>query len=57
MADDWGGWNPHDHEEYWYRLKNIEKANEGAKRIPRRTGPVDPNGTGSPTVAPTTGQR
>jgi hypothetical protein len=30
MADDWGGWNPHDHEEFWYRLKNIEKAgNDG----------------------------
>src|SRR6476659_1154634 len=25
-ADDWGGWNPHDHEEFWYRLKQIEKA-------------------------------
>ena len=25
-ADDWGGWNPSDHEEYWYRLKMIEKA-------------------------------
>ena len=25
-ADEWGGWNPNDHEEFWYRLKNIEKA-------------------------------
>lgn len=25
-ADDWGGWNPNDHEEFWYRLKKIEKA-------------------------------
>jgi hypothetical protein len=29
-ADDWGGWNPNDHEEYWYRLKAIEMAgNQG----------------------------
>jgi hypothetical protein len=28
--DDWGGWDPNNHEEFWYRLKNIEKAgNEG----------------------------
>lgn len=25
-ADDWGGWDPNNHEEYWYRLKMIEKA-------------------------------
>lgn len=25
-ADDWGGWDPRNHEEYWYRLKQIEKA-------------------------------
>jgi hypothetical protein len=25
-VDDWGGWNPQDHEEFWYRLKQIEKA-------------------------------
>lgn len=25
-ADDWGGWNPNDHEEFWYRLKAIELA-------------------------------
>lgn len=25
-ADDWGGWDPNNHEEFWYRLKNIEKA-------------------------------
>ena len=24
--DDWGGWDPNNHEEYWYRLKQIEKA-------------------------------
>jgi hypothetical protein len=29
-ADDWGGWNPNDHEEFWYRLKAIEMAgNQG----------------------------
>lgn len=29
-ADDWGGWNPNDHEEFWYRLKAIELAgNQG----------------------------
>ena len=29
-ADDWGGWDPYNHEEFWYRLKNIEKAgNDG----------------------------
>jgi hypothetical protein len=25
-ADDWGGWDPHNHEEFWFRLKAIEKA-------------------------------
>ena len=29
-ADDWGGWDPNNHEEYWYRLKAIELAgNQG----------------------------
>lgn len=29
-ADDWGGWDPHNHEEFWFRLKAIEKAgNDG----------------------------
>ncbi len=29
-VDDWGGWDPYNHEEFWYRLKNIEKAgNDG----------------------------
>ncbi|CAN5919132.1 hypothetical protein BH11MYX3_BH11MYX3_39950 [soil metagenome] len=29
-SDDWGGWNPNDHEEFWFRLKAIEKAgNDG----------------------------
>ncbi len=25
-GDDWGGWDPNDWEEFWYRLKMIEKA-------------------------------
>ncbi len=29
-ADDWGGWDPNDHQGYWYRLKAIETAgNQG----------------------------
>ncbi len=29
-ADDWGGWDPNNHEEFWYRLKAIEMAgNQG----------------------------
>lgn len=29
-ADDWGGWDPHNWEEFWYRLKAIETAgNQG----------------------------
>lgn len=29
-ADDWGGWDPNNHEEFWFRLKAIEKAgNDG----------------------------
>lgn len=29
-SDDWGGWDPHNHEEFWFRLKAIEKAgNDG----------------------------
>ena len=25
-ADDWGGWDPNNHEEFWYRVKSVEWA-------------------------------